>query len=90
MANFDAFASRHRIALTAIQQRTKLDYLCVDCAETSSGDLLVFEIDHCMIVHAMDQAHLFPFKPAAMRKVATAFCDFLLRLSSGATQQMAA
>lgn len=89
MADFDAFARRHRVALEAINRRTKLDYVCVDCAETAAGELLIFEIDHCMIVHAMDQEHLFPFKQAAMRKVATAFRDFLLRLNT-ADARMAA
>jgi glutathione synthase/RimK-type ligase-like ATP-grasp enzyme len=79
MEHFDAFAERHRTALDAIYQRTKLDYVCVDCAETRDGRLLIFEIDHAMVVHAMDPEDMFPYKRVQMRKVQSAFRDFLLR-----------
>jgi glutathione synthase/RimK-type ligase-like ATP-grasp enzyme len=81
MKHFDEFALRHRAALDAIYQRTKLDYLCIDCAETRDGHLLIFEIDHTMVVHAMDPEQLFPYKQAHMLKVKTAFRDFLFRLT---------
>ncbi|WP_301101384.1 hypothetical protein [Propionivibrio sp.] len=80
MANFDDFARRHKPALNAIAARTGLDYLCIDCAETQAGQLLVFEVDHCMVVHAMDPEDLFPYKQTYMQKVKTAFRDYLLRL----------
>ncbi len=83
MANFDGFVDRHRSALEAIYQRTLLDYLCIDCAETRDGQLLVFEIDHAMVVHAMDPEDLFPYKRQHMQKVKYAFRDFLLRLTEG-------
>ena len=70
-------------ALEAIYQRTLLDYLCIDCAETRDGQLLVFEIDHAMVVHAMDPEDLFPYKRQHMQKVKYAFRDFLLRLTEG-------
>jgi phosphoserine aminotransferase len=79
MANFDDFAKRHRQALEAIGRRTKLDYLVIDCAETADGELLVFEIGNAMIVHDMDPPELFAYKRLPMRKVKTAFRDFLLR-----------
>ena len=85
MAHFDAFAERHRSALAAICQRTQLDYLCIDCAEAPDGRLLVFEIDHAMVVHAMDPEDIFPYKQAPMRKVKTAFRDYLLRLKAVAS-----
>ena len=81
MQHFDEFAARHRAALDAIYQRTKLDYLCIDCAETRDGHLLIFEIDHTMVVHAMDLESLFPYKQVHMLKVKTAFRDFLFRLT---------
>jgi hypothetical protein len=90
MTHFDEFALRHRVALAAIHRRTNLDYVCIDCAETSDGELLIFEIDHCMIVHAMDPEHLFPFKQTTMRKAGTAFREFLLRLSAGDKRRLAA
>ncbi|MCQ8102851.1 hypothetical protein NP590_01935 [Methylomonas sp. SURF-2] len=79
METFADFIHRHEAALQQIHQRTGLDYLCIDCAETRSGDLLIFEIDHAMIVHAMDNEALFPHKRFHMAKVKTAFRDFLIR-----------
>lgn len=80
METFADFAERHRPALEAICQRTQLDYLCIDCAETPDGQLLIFEIDHAMVVHAMDTEQLFPYKQTHMLKVKNAFRDYLLRL----------
>lgn len=82
MANFASFAERHAHALQAIHQRTGLDYLCIDCAETPAGDLLVFEIGHAMVVHAMDSETLFPYKQRHMQNVKAAFRDFLIRLTT--------
>ncbi len=79
MAQFDDFVQRHGAALQAIHQRTQLDYLCIDCAQTQ-GQLLVFEIDHAMVVHAMDSEQLFPHKQTHMLKVKTAFRELLRRL----------
>jgi glutathione synthase/RimK-type ligase-like ATP-grasp enzyme len=90
MAHFDDFAQRHRLALDAICRRTKLDYLCIDCAENPDGQLLVFEIDHAMVVHAMDTEHQFPYKQPHMQKVKNAFRDFLFRLTAGLTPEMPA
>lgn len=80
MENFDEFAARHREALAAIRERNGLDYLCIDCAETADGRLLIFEADHCMVVHAMDPEDLFPYKHVHMRKVKAFFRDYLIRL----------
>ena len=82
METFDDFSQRHRQALKAIYERTKLDYLCIDCAETLDGELLIFEVDHCMVVHAMDLEDLFPYKQVHMQKVKTAFRDYLFRLKA--------
>jgi len=81
MERFGDFSERHRAALEAICQRTRLDYLCIDCAETQAGELLIFEIDHTMVVHAMDPEPLFPYKQVHMKKVENAFRDFLFRLT---------
>lgn len=83
MEHFDDFVQRHREALATIHQRTGLDYLCLDCAETSDGQLLIFEIDHVMVVHAMDTEELFPYKQHYMQKVKSAFREYLLRLTAG-------
>ena len=82
MAHFADFAQRHQVALDAIAQRTQLDYLFIDCAETQDGQLLVFEIDHAMVVHAMDLEDQFPYKQTHMLKVKNAFRDYLIRLTA--------
>ena len=79
-SNFDDFVRRHQVALTAIAIRTQLDYVCIDCAQTRSGELLVFEIDHAMVVHAMDTEEQFPYKQIYMKKVKDAFRNELLRV----------
>ena len=82
MAGFDDFARRHQAALDAIYRRCGLDYVCIDCAQTADGQLLVFEIDHAMVVHAMDTEAMFPYKQHHMQKVKNAFRDYLLRLTA--------
>ena len=82
MANFDDFARRHQEALAAIHERNQLDYLCIDCAETADGELLIFEADHCMVVHAMDPEAMFPYKQVHMLKVKNAFREYLFRLKA--------
>jgi hypothetical protein len=79
MVNFSAFAARHAQALKAIQQAFGLDYLGIDCAETTNGDLLIFEVDPAMVVHAMDPVEVFPYKQAPMRQLFAAFHEMLFR-----------
>jgi hypothetical protein len=76
---FPAFAARHGAALKAIAERTGLDYLGIDCAETKAGELLVFEIDPAMVIHAMDLESVFPNKQYHMQKVKNALRDLLMR-----------
>jgi glutathione synthase/RimK-type ligase-like ATP-grasp enzyme len=79
MADFDtAFAVRHAAAFRAINERAGLDYLGIDCGETAAGELLIFEIDSNMIVHAMDPVDIFPYKQPQMRKVFSAFREMLV------------
>lgn len=78
MADFDTdFAVRHTGAFKAINERIGLDYLGIDCAETREGKLLIFEVDSCMIVHAIDPVDVFPYKPSQMHKVFDAFYRML-------------
>ncbi len=81
MTHFDDFVRKHKRALDAIYNRSKLDYLCIDCAQTRDGQLLIFEIDHVMVVHAMDPEDLFPYKQFHMQKIQHAFRNYLLRLT---------
>jgi len=78
MADFDqGFAQRHAVALRGIHERIGLDYLGIDCAETPDGRLLVFEVDHAMVVHDMDPVELYPYKPPAMHRLFAAFRTLL-------------
>lgn len=78
MLSFDSdFARRHAVALRLINERAGLDYLGIDCGETADGKLLIFEIDSCMIVHAIDPVDLYPYKQPQMNKVFAAFVEML-------------
>jgi hypothetical protein len=78
MANFDDdFGVRHAAAFKEIADRTGLEYLPIDCAETQDGKLLVFEVGTAMIVHSMDPPELFPYKRPQMEKVFKAFRTML-------------
>jgi glutathione synthase/RimK-type ligase-like ATP-grasp enzyme len=74
----DGFARRHRKALRCIAERLELEYVGLDCAETTDGELLIFEVDSGMTVHAMDPVDLFPYKQPQMRKVFGAFRRMLI------------
>lgn len=85
MAQFDEqFARRHADAFAAIDARMGMPYLGIDCAETRDGELLVFEADNAMIVHAMDAEEMYPYKRPAMQKVFAAFRAMLTRAAAGA------
>ncbi|MFM0103228.1 RimK family alpha-L-glutamate ligase [Paraburkholderia rhynchosiae] len=85
MASFDAeFAVRHREALHNVAALTGLDYVGFDCAETSDGRLLIFEIATGMVVHDMDDPNVFPYKVPQIRRVADAFHDMLRRAAANA------
>lgn len=80
MQDFDGgFGARHAKALQEMSSRIGLDYVLVDCAETGDGELLVFEADHCAIVHDMDPVNVYPYKPAQMRKIFSAFAAMIAR-----------
>jgi len=80
MRTFDInFGRRHQAALTAIADRVGLEYFTVDCAETGDGTLLIFEADNTAVVHNMDHANVFPYKPPQMHKIFDAFAAMLVR-----------
>jgi hypothetical protein len=78
----DAFAARHKSALTAMIERVGLDYFTIDCAENDNGELLIFEADNTAVVHNMDSPEQFPYKPVQMRKIFAAFAAMLYRRAS--------
>jgi glutathione synthase/RimK-type ligase-like ATP-grasp enzyme len=74
MTSFDeTFALRHQAALTSLCQKIQLDYIGLDCAESSEGELVIFEVASAMLVHAMDNPEIFPYKAAQMKKTFDAF-----------------
>ncbi|KPC54225.1 ATP-grasp domain-containing protein [Amantichitinum ursilacus] len=81
MRNFAAFAQRHAGVWHELFQRSGLDYLAIDCAEMPSGELLIFEIDHAMVIHAMDSDTLFPHKQDCIALARDAVRHYLLQLS---------
>jgi hypothetical protein len=84
MATFDEdFAWKHAGAFRAIHERMGLDYLAIDCGESTGGRLLVFEVDTSMVIHAMDPVELYPYKQPQMRKVFAAFREMLASRTAG-------
>jgi hypothetical protein len=78
MERFDEdFAARHAAAFAALHERLGLDYFAIDCAELPNGDLLLFEADVSMIVHALDPVELYPYKQPQMAKLFGAFEEML-------------
>jgi glutathione synthase/RimK-type ligase-like ATP-grasp enzyme len=79
MTGFETgFAAKHSAAFREINERIGLDYLGIDCGEAPDGKLLIFEVDSCMIVHALDPVDVFPYKQPQMRKVFAAFRQMLI------------
>ncbi|MGH6742928.1 MAG: ATP-grasp domain-containing protein [Bradyrhizobium sp.] len=90
MHTFDiGFGRRHQAALAAMADRIGLEYFTIDCAETWDGSLLIFEADNTAVVHNMDHAHVFPYKPPQMRKIFDAFAAMLVRHAGERREQAA-
>jgi hypothetical protein len=90
MRTFDiGFARRHHAALAGMAGRIGLDYFLVDCAETKTGSLLIFEADNTAVVHNMDSPEVFPYKPPQMRKIFDAFEAMLERRVRRSQEQAA-
>jgi len=83
------FGRRHAHALTQLAERVGLEYFLIDCAETIDGSLLIFEADHCAIVHDMDPVNVYPYKPGAMKNLFEAFGGMLRRRSLAAASRAA-
>lgn len=76
------FGRKHQEALQGLANRLGLDYFVVDCAETKSGALLLFEADNAAVVHDLDPPDVFPYKSPQMRSIFRAFADMLERRQS--------
>jgi glutathione synthase/RimK-type ligase-like ATP-grasp enzyme len=73
----EVFAARHAQAIRGLSAAIGLEYVLIDCAETPDGELLIFEADHCAIVHDMDPVNVYPYKPAQMQKIFSAFASMI-------------
>ena len=65
------FDAGHYAALREIRARIGLDYFGIDCGLDRDGQLVVFEVNASMLVHA-DNAD-FPYKDAYVRAIKAAF-----------------
>jgi len=91
MCDFDQdFAHRHKEALATIVRNLDLDYVGVDCGDTHTGDLLIFEVDSGMTIHSMDPPDLFPYKGPQMHKVFENFRRLLMSAARRGNSVMAA
>jgi len=79
MLSFESsFAVRHQAAFDFVYRTLGLDYVVIDCAQSRTGELIIFEADSGAWVHATDPVEIFPYKPAAMKKVFNAFREMLV------------
>ena len=67
-------------ALQAIRERIGLDYCGIDCALDARGNLVVFEANASMLVHARNEE--FPYKTPAVRRIKRAFDATLRKLAN--------
>jgi tetratricopeptide (TPR) repeat protein len=63
-------------ALRAIRERIGLDYFGIDCGLDASGNVVVFEVNASMLVHARNEGFL--YKDPAVRRIKLAY-DAMLR-----------
>jgi tetratricopeptide (TPR) repeat protein len=78
------FAPAHYQALQTIRRRVGLEYCGIDCALDACGDLVVFEVNASMLVHARNED--FPYKAPAVSRIKHAFDEMLRRFAkSGQT-----
>ena len=76
----DVFEPRHFAALHAIRDAMGLDFFGVDCALDRAGNLVVFEANATMLVHA--DTGDFAYKNPYVRRIKTAFAALLARAAS--------
>lgn len=86
----DGFGDRHRGALASLYTRLGLDYVVIDCAETTDGDFLLFEADNGAVVHSMDPVDVFPYKLPAMERIFQAFHEMLFARTQVKSKRRAA
>jgi tetratricopeptide (TPR) repeat protein len=73
-------------ALQSIRERMGLEYCGIDCGLDASGNLVVFEVNASMLVHARNEE--FPYKAPAVTRIKLAF-DAMLRKLAGSPGRVA-
>lgn len=71
-----AFGPAQYKALQDIRERVGLDYFGIDCGLDASGNVVVFEVNASMLVHARNEG--FAYKDPAVRRIKLAY-DAMLR-----------
>jgi glutathione synthase/RimK-type ligase-like ATP-grasp enzyme len=66
-----------------IRERIGLEYCGIDCALDASGNLVLFEANASMLVHARNEGFL--YKTPAVSRIKAAF-DAMLRKYAGSRQ----
>ncbi len=69
------FSPAHYKTLNAIRERIGLDYFGIDCALDREGNLVVFEVNASMLVHARNEG--FAYKDPYVRAIKDAFDEML-------------
>jgi tetratricopeptide (TPR) repeat protein len=77
------FTPAHYQAMQIIRQRIGLEYWGIDCALDASGNLVLFEANASMLVHARNEGFL--YKTPAVSRIKAAF-DAMLRKYAGSRQ----
>ena len=80
------FAPAHYQALQTIRQRVGLEYCGIDCALDACGNLVVFEVNASMLIHARNED--FPYKAPAVSRIKHAFDEMLRRFAKSGESAM--
>ncbi len=78
----DVFGAELQRALREIARVLRLEYFGIDCSIDRDGNLLLFEADPAMIVHAGDDPAMFGYKIPAAKRIFNAFEKLIDRVGS--------
>ncbi|HZR71409.1 tetratricopeptide repeat protein [Bradyrhizobium sp.] len=73
------FGTEQMQALHAIRERVGLDYFGIDCGLDATGNVVVFEVNASMLVHARNEGFL--YKDPAVRRIKLAYDAMLRKLA---------
>src|SRR5579872_6449082 len=73
------FGAEQMQALHTIRERVGLDYFGIDCGLDAAGNVVVFEVNASMLVHARNEGFL--YKDPAVRRIKLAYDAMLRKLA---------